>query len=58
MPAQRGPYLQYLARCQQAFRPFAPIDLPDFFKGRTSHVENLVSELGKPGRQVAIYGET
>ncbi len=50
-------YLDYLARCHQAFRPFAPIDLPEFFKGRREHVESLCSELAKPGRQVAIYGE-
>lgn len=57
MPNHREVYLDYMARCQQAFRPFAPIDLPDFFKGRQTDVELLVSELGTPGRQVAIYGE-
>ena len=57
MHSNRDAYLDYLARCQQAFRPFAPIDLPEFFKGRKQHVENLRSELSKPGRQVAIYGE-
>ena len=51
------PYLDYLARCEQAFRPFAPISLPQFFKGRAHDVELLCSELRTPGRQVAIYGE-
>jgi len=57
MRNSREPYLDYLARCDQAFRPFAPIDLPDFFKGRQADVELLRSELKTPGRQVAIYGE-
>ena len=57
MPNSREPYLDYLARCDQAFRPFAPIELPDFFKGRREDVELLRSELRTPGRQVAIYGE-
>ncbi|MFH0983040.1 MAG: ATP-binding protein [Planctomycetota bacterium] len=57
MPIDRDVYIDYLARCQQAFRPFAPIDLPRFFQGRQAHVDNLRSELAKPGRQVAIYGE-
>ncbi len=50
-------WLDFLARCDQAFRPFAPIDLPDFFKGRREDVELLRSELRTPGRQVAIFGE-
>ncbi len=50
-------YLDYLARCEQAFRPFAPIDLPDFFKGRQENIDSLRSELRTAGRQVAIYGE-
>ncbi len=57
MPAGRDAYLDYLARCEQAFRPFAPIDLPEFFRGREADVELLRSELKTPGRQVAIYGE-
>jgi hypothetical protein len=57
MPNSREPYLDYLARCDQAFRPFAPINLPDFFKGRQQDVERLRGELRTPGRQVAIYGE-
>jgi len=50
-------YLDYLARCDQAFRPFSPVQLPEFFKGRINHTERLTSELASPGRQVAIYGE-
>ena len=57
MPSDRDTYLDYLARCEQAFRPFAPIDLPEFFRGREADVELLRSELKTPGRQVAIYGE-
>jgi len=57
MPSEREAYLDYLARCRQAYRPFAPIDLPDFFKGRHQQVDLLVNELHTPGRQVAIYGE-
>lgn len=57
MPNEREAYLDYMARCRQAFLPFAPIDLPDFFKGRREQVASLVSELQTPGRQVAIYGE-
>jgi len=53
----RQVYLDYLARCEQAFRPFAPIDLPDFFQGRKDRIELLTSELATAGRQVAIYGE-
>lgn len=57
MQPSREPYLDYLARCDQAFRPFSPIELPDFFKGRAGDVALLRSELRTPGRQVAIYGE-
>lgn len=57
MVGNRTTYLDYLAKCEQAFQPFTPIKLPDFFKGRKGHVESLVRELNTPGRQVAIYGE-
>ncbi len=57
MHSAREPYLDFLARCDQAYRPFAPIELPDFFKGRKEDVDLLRSELKTPGRQVAIYGE-
>lgn len=53
----RQVYLDYLARCEQAFRPFAPINLPDFFQGRKDRIDLLVGELKTAGRQVAIYGE-
>jgi len=53
----RAAYLDYLARCEQAFNPFAPIELPEFFAGRVKHIEKLQAELSAPGRQVAIYGE-
>lgn len=54
---ERKAYLDYLARCDQAFRPYAPIDLPEFFAGRAQHIRRLESEVGAPGRHVAIYGE-
>lgn len=54
---EREAYIEYLAKCRQAFRPFSPIDLPEFFKGRLDKIALLVSELQTPGRQVAIYGE-
>jgi len=57
MQPTREAYIEFMGRCQQAFRPFTPIDLPEFFKGRQDRVELLVSELTTPGRQVAIYGE-
>lgn len=63
MPIVNGPevnrtaYLDYLARCRQAFTPFAPIELPDFFAGRAHVIEDIRGELEAPGRQVAIYGE-
>lgn len=55
-PSQTA-YLDYLARCRQAFTPFAPIELPDFFAGRKHVIEDILGELEAPGRQVAIYGE-
>jgi uncharacterized protein len=55
--ASRKRYLDHHARCQQAFTPFAPIQLPDFFAGRMDIVGRLVEELQAPGRQVAIFGE-
>jgi len=54
---KRARYLEFLARCDQAFRPFAPIDLPEFFAGRIRHIRDLETELGAPGRQVALFGE-
>ncbi len=57
MMTEREAYIEFLERCQLAFRPFAPIELPEFFKGRAERVELLVNELRTPGRQVAIYGE-
>ncbi len=53
----RRRYLEFLARCDQAFRPYAPIDLPEFFAGRIEHVRTLEGEISAPGRQVALYGE-
>ena len=50
-------YFDYLARCEQAFRPYAPIELPEFFAGRIEQIKRLESEVGAPGRHVAIYGE-
>lgn len=57
MNGDRETILDYMARCDQAFRPFAPITLPEFFQGRKQHIERLAGELTSPGRQVAIYGE-
>ncbi len=54
---EREAYLEYLARCEQAFRPYAPIDLPEFFAGRTREIQRLEAEVAAPGRHVAIYGE-
>ena len=54
---ERDAYLDYLARCRQAFTPFAPIELPDFFAGRSNIIEDILGELSSPGRQVAIFGE-
>ncbi len=54
---RRQQYLDFLARCRQVFAPFAPIELPDFFAGRTKEVEVLIDEVGAPGRQIAILGE-
>lgn len=53
----RRAYVDFLARCDQAFTPFAPIDLPEFFAGRKSHLDRLQDAIDAPGRQVAIYGE-
>lgn len=53
----REAYRDYLARCDQAFRPYAPIELPEFFAGRIKHIERLEAEVNAPGRQVAIFGE-
>jgi len=50
-------YLDLHAVCHQAFTPFAPITLPDFFAGRLDVVRSVISELSAPGRQVAIFGE-
>jgi Cdc6-like AAA superfamily ATPase len=55
--AARAVYLDYLARCEQAFRPFAPIDLPEFFAGRIDYIRRLDAEIGAPGRHVALFGE-
>lgn len=55
--AGRQRYLDYHARCQQAFTPFAPIQLPDFFAGRLEVIRRVHDELEAPGRQVAIFGE-
>lgn len=57
MRVEREPFLDYVARCDQAFRPFSAISLPDFFMGRQEDIELLRSELKTTGRQVAIYGE-
>ncbi len=54
---QRQAYLDYRARCMQAFTPYAPIDLPDFFAGRSRQIERLRDQLDSPGRQIAIFGE-
>jgi len=53
----RRAHLDFLARCDQAFQPYAPIELPEFFAGRDQHIERLRGEVGAPGRQVAIFGE-
>jgi len=54
---ERTAYLDFRARCEQVFTPFAPIELPDFFVGRSDEIDTLVTELNAPGRQVAIYGD-
>ena len=54
---ERAAYLDFRARCEQVFTPFAPIELPDFFVGRRDEIDTLVTELDAPGRQVAIYGD-
>ncbi len=53
----RDRYIEYLARCEQAFHPFAPIDLPEFFAGRVQQIKRLDAEISAPGRHVAIFGE-
>lgn len=53
----RDLYLDLHARCNQAFTPFAPIDLPDFFSGRLEVIQRVRNELQAPGRHVAIFGE-
>lgn len=55
--AGRQRYLDFHARCHQAFTPFAPIRLPDFFAGRLDVVRRVANELDAPGRHVAIFGE-
>jgi len=55
--ANRSAYVEYLARCEQAFNPYAPIDLPEFFAGRIKHIERLKAEIDSPGRQAAVFGE-
>lgn len=57
MAEHRSAFLEFLGRCNLAFRPFSPVDLPDFFKGREEDIARLSSELNMPGRHVAIYGE-
>ncbi len=53
----RRAQLDFFARCDQAFTPFAPINLPEFFAGRSRHIERLETEIASPGRHVAIFGE-
>jgi hypothetical protein len=53
----RQRYLDFHAKCHQAFSPFAPIQLPDFFAGRLEVVRRVRRELEAPGRHVAIFGE-
>ncbi len=53
----RAAYLDFIAKLEQTFTPFAPIELPDFFVGRQREVNSLIRELNAPGRQVAIYGD-
>ncbi len=54
---KRAAYINFLAKCDQAYRPFSPIDLPEFFAGRIEHIRRLEAEIGAPGRHVALYGE-
>lgn len=56
-PSDQDAYFEYLARCEQAFKPHAPIDLPQFFAGRAKQIQRLEDELSAPGRHVAIFGE-
>lgn len=53
----RQRFLDFHARCRQVFTPFAPIELPDFFVGRSNVIRRIAGELEAPGRQVAIFGE-
>ncbi len=53
----RAAYLDFIAKLDQTFTPFAPVELPDFFVGRQKEVNSLIRELSAPGRQVAIYGD-
>ena len=53
----RQKYLDLRALCNQAFTPFAPIELPEFFAGRIEIIDRISQELEAPGRHVAIYGE-
>ncbi|MFP3941741.1 MAG: AAA family ATPase, partial [Thermoanaerobaculia bacterium] len=57
LDAGRRQYLDFHARCHQAFTPFAPIQLPDFFAGRLDVLRRIQNELAAPGRHVAIFGE-
>lgn len=54
---ERRALLEFRAKCEQAFTPFAPSDLPEFFAGRTEAVRRVESEIAAPGRHVAIFGE-
>lgn len=54
---ERKALLEFRAKCEQAFTPFAPIDLPEFFAGRTEAVRRVEAEIAAPGRHVAIFGE-
>lgn len=54
---QSRAYFDYISKCNQAFQPYAPIDLPEFFAGRQKQIERLESEINAPGRHAAIFGE-
>ena len=54
---QRQALLDFLAKCDQAFTPYAPIDLPEFFAGRIDVVRRIDDEISAPGRHVALFGE-
>ena len=55
--AARRKFLDYLARCEQGFRPFAPITLPEFFAGRAEYIRRLDNAISAPGLHVALFGE-